>query len=84
VTESMPKWMERFADRLACLRRSQKRLLMLAADLVGLPLVLWSALTLRFGTVNHYVVGTEWVYAVALLTSIPIFIWLGLYRAVIF
>jgi FlaA1/EpsC-like NDP-sugar epimerase len=83
VTESMPKWIERFANRLAHLPRSQKRLLMLGADVVGLPLMMWAAVTLRFGTFHHDVVGTEWVYAVALLTSIPVFIRLGLYRAVI-
>jgi FlaA1/EpsC-like NDP-sugar epimerase len=83
VTESMPKWIERFANRLAHLPRSQKRLLMLAADVVGLPLVLWTALTLRFGTVHHYIAGTEWIYAIAVFTSVPVFVRLGLYRAVI-
>ncbi len=83
MTESMPKWIERFAGALAHLPRSQKRLLMLGADLIGLPLVMWSALTLRFGTVHHYIAGTEWIYATAVLTSIPVFVRLGLYRAVI-
>ena len=83
MTESMPKWIERFANRLAHLPRSQKRLLMLGADVVGLPLVMWAALTLRFGSFDHYIAGTEWIYAIALLTSIPIFVRLGLYRAVI-
>ena len=83
MTESMPKWIERFVNRLSHLPRSQKRLLMLAADVVGMPLVLWSALTLRFGTINHYEPGTEWIYVAVLATSIPIFIRLGLYRAVI-
>jgi FlaA1/EpsC-like NDP-sugar epimerase len=45
--------------------------------------VLWSALTLRLGTINHYVSGTEWVYLAALLTSVPVFVRMGLYRAVI-
>jgi FlaA1/EpsC-like NDP-sugar epimerase len=79
----MPKWIERFANRLAHLPRSQKRLLMLGADVVGLPLTMWAAVTLRFGTIFHEVSGTEWVYAIALLTSIPVFVRLGLYRAVI-
>ena len=63
MTESMPQWIERFVNRLSHLPRSQKRLLMLSADIVGLPLVMWSALTLRFGTVHHYIAGTEWIYA---------------------
>jgi UDP-N-acetylglucosamine 4,6-dehydratase len=83
VTESMPKWIEGFANRLAHLPRAQKRLLMLLADLAGIPLVLWSAITLRLGTIDHEMSDTGWVYAVALFTSIPIFVRMGLYRAVI-
>jgi FlaA1/EpsC-like NDP-sugar epimerase len=83
VTESMPKWVERFANTLAHLPRAHKRLLMLLADAVGIPLVLWAAITLRLGTVNHHVSGTEWVYAAVLLASIAVFARMGLYRAVI-
>ncbi|HTJ16877.1 MAG TPA: nucleoside-diphosphate sugar epimerase/dehydratase [Steroidobacteraceae bacterium] len=83
MTESMPKWIERFANGLAHLPRAQKRLLMLVADVVGIPFVLWAAITLRLGNLAHYVAGTEWIYAAALLTSIPIFVRMGLYRAVI-
>jgi hypothetical protein len=36
----MPQWIERFAGRLAQVPRSQKRLLMLFADVIGIPLVL--------------------------------------------
>src|SRR5262245_50151325 len=79
----MPKWIERFANRLAHLPRSQKRLLMLGADLVGLPFTMWAAVTLRFGTFSPGAACTEWVYAIALATSIPVFVRLGLYRAVI-
>jgi FlaA1/EpsC-like NDP-sugar epimerase len=79
----MPKWIERFASRLTNMPRSQKRLLMLGLDLVGIPLVLWVAITLRLGTVRHSLNGTEWMYATVLLTSIPIFVRMGLYRAVI-
>ena len=61
MTESMPKWIERFANKLAHLPRSQKRLLMLGADVVGLPLMMWAAVTLRFGTFHHDVGGTEWI-----------------------
>ncbi len=84
MTESMPKWIERFANGLAHLPRSQKRLLMLVADVVGIPLVLWSAITLRLrDRPVTTIAGTEWIYAAALLTSIPIFVRMGLYRAVI-
>ena len=83
MTESMPKWIERFANRLAHLPRSQKRLLMLGADMVGIPLVLWSAITLRLGTINQPASGTEWIYVAVLVTSIPVFVRMGLYRAVV-
>ena len=83
MTESMARWIEVFVSRLAQLPRSQKRLLMLVADTIGIPLVLWSALTLRLGTIHHNSVGTEWIYAAALFTSVLVFARMGLYRAVI-
>ena len=83
MTESMPRWIELFVSRLSQLPRSQKRLLMLLADTIGIPLVLWSALTLRLGTIHHNSVGTEWIYVAALLTSVLVFARMGLYRAVI-
>src|SRR4051794_22208878 len=79
----MPKWIERFANKLAHLPRSQKRLLMLAADVSGIPLVFWSAITLRLGTVTHQFIGVEWFYLAALVATVPVFVRMGLYRAVI-
>lgn len=79
----MPKWIERFVNRLSQLPRSSKRLLMLTGDTVGIPVVLWIALTLRMGTIQHHEFGTEWMYVAALLTSVPLFARMGLYRAVI-
>lgn len=79
----MPKWIERLANRLAHLPRAKKRALMLAADAIGIPLVLWCSIGLRLGTLGHHVSGTEWIYAAALLTTVPVFIRMGLYRAVI-
>jgi FlaA1/EpsC-like NDP-sugar epimerase len=83
VTESMPKWLERLAHRLTQMSRSKKRTLMLLADVVGIPLVLWLAITLRLGAIDHVHLDTAWVYGAALLTSVPIFIRMGLYRAVV-
>ncbi|WP_217705422.1 polysaccharide biosynthesis protein [Peristeroidobacter soli] len=82
MTDSVQNWIEDFAGKLGRLPRSQKRLLMLIADTVGIPFVLWSAISLRLGSLQS-VVGTEWIYLAALLTSLPIFIRMGLYRAVI-
>ena len=83
MTGSMPKWIERFANSLAHLPRAQKRLLMLSVDVAGIPLVLWAALTLRFGTTRYDIAGTEWMYLAALFTSVLVFARMGLYRAVI-
>lgn len=83
MTESMPKWIEKFVLRLAQLPRSSKRLLMLLVDAIGIPLVLWSALSLQLGAIQSQAAGVEWIYAAALLTSIPVFARMGLYRAVI-
>jgi FlaA1/EpsC-like NDP-sugar epimerase len=58
-------------------------LLMVVADAVGIPLVLWLAITLRVGSINRAAEGTGWIYAAALATSIPVFVHMGLYRAVI-
>jgi FlaA1/EpsC-like NDP-sugar epimerase len=79
----MPTWIEQFAARLTHLPRSRKRLLMLSVDIVGIPLVLWSSLTLRLGSFDHHAAGTEWIYLFALVTSVPVFVKMGLYRAVI-
>ena len=79
----MPKWIERLANGLAHLPRNKKRALMLGADTIGIPLVLWGSIALRLGRIDHHVPGTEWIYAAALLTTLPVFIRMGLYRAVI-
>jgi FlaA1/EpsC-like NDP-sugar epimerase len=63
------------------LSRARKRLLMLTADIVGLPFVMWIAVSLRSGTVQHPDLGSEWIYVAALLTSVPVFLHMGLYRA---
>jgi len=55
---------------------------MLAADAVFIPGALWSALVLRLGGPPQGLGAEPWLYVAALLASIPIFIRLGLYRAV--
>src|SRR5687768_16508424 len=79
----MPKWIERFAQHLVQLPRSRKRLLMLLADVVGIPCALWCAISLRMGTWGHPIPNWEWLYVAGLATTIPIFVRMGLYRAVI-
>ena len=70
-------------QRAARLPRNTKALIMVLADAVLVPLALWCAIALRVGA---YVSPTE-VHALflsaALFSTIPVFGWLGLYKAVV-
>lgn len=68
---------------LSELPRSTKRLIMLAADVVMIPVALWSALVLKFDRIPLGVPGVRLLCLVALAATIPVFARLGLYRAVI-
>ena len=62
--------------------RSAKRLVVLAMDVVLALLATWLAFSLRLDT-PHWPEGLQWrVYALAPLLATPIFIRLGLYRAI--
>lgn len=63
--------------------RRQKQAVAVAADFVLLVLAFWSALALRFETWNPELMRYGWQMLAAPLLAIPIFIRLGLYRAVI-
>lgn len=63
--------------------RWQKRLLMVATDIVLLPLAVWVAFALRLGTWTPDLKDGWWFLLLAPLLSIPVFARLGLYRAVI-
>jgi UDP-N-acetylglucosamine 4,6-dehydratase len=65
------------------LGRVSKQLVMLAADLVAIPAALWTAITLRTGSPDIHFNSVGTLYIAALLSTIPVFIRLGLYRAVI-
>jgi FlaA1/EpsC-like NDP-sugar epimerase len=63
--------------------RQTKRLLMVAADAVFLPLALYSAFMLRFGELNPDVNHLWWLFVAMPTVSLPVFLRLGLYRAVV-
>lgn len=65
------------------LPRRQKQAIAVAVDFVLLLLAFWSALALRFETLSPNWIGYGWQMLAAPLLAIPIFIRLGLYRAVI-
>jgi FlaA1/EpsC-like NDP-sugar epimerase len=83
VTESMRMWHLRAFRKLLGLPRNQKRLLMLLADLICIPAALWTAMTLKEGTPLHASASDGWLYLAAVFASVPVFIRLGLYRAVV-
>jgi FlaA1/EpsC-like NDP-sugar epimerase len=56
---------------------------MVLADTVAMPAALWTALTLRFGTTAHGDLASDWLYIASVLSSVPIFVRIGLYRAVV-
>lgn len=65
------------------LPRRQKQFVAVVADYVLLVFAFWSALALRFETLSPNYSGYGWQMLVAPMLAIPIFIRLGLYRAVI-
>jgi len=75
--------MERIARRLIALPRAEKRALMLLADAICIPAALWTAVLLKTGELRLGMGATPWLYAAAVLASIPVFVRLGLYRAVV-
>ena len=66
------------------LTRLQKQCIAVCADLLFLPLMFVIALWMRFDTIDHALISQFWVLIIAApMIAIPIFIRLGLYRAVI-
>lgn len=77
------RWMPDTLNLLGKLSRDQKRLAMLAFDAIVLPLAYWSALVLVEETFTPKIGHIWWVFPLITLVTIPIFIHVGLYRAVI-
>lgn len=63
--------------------RRTKQAIVVVTDWVLLSAAFWSALALRFGTWSPVLAGYGWQLVAAPLLAIPIFIRLGLYRAVV-
>lgn len=77
------RWMPDTLNLLGKLSRNQKRLLMVAFDAIALPLAFWSALVLIEETFTPKIANIWWMFPLIPLATIPIFIHVGLYRAVI-
>ncbi|NAW34739.1 polysaccharide biosynthesis protein [Halomonas alimentaria] len=70
---------------IAALSRGKKRLIMVATDLVALPLALWSAYALRLAEwwPERYLQPYWWLFVILPPVGVFIFARLGLYRAVV-
>jgi len=70
--------------KLTELSRNVKMSLLVAIDIIALPAALWVGYFLRLGEAwPHYVAGEWWLFVSAPLVAVPIFIRMGLYRAVL-
>lgn len=66
------------------LSRNTKRILLVAIDFVALPLALWAGYALRLGDFWPLnILDVWWIFIAAPLVAVPIFIRMGLYRAVL-
>ncbi|WP_026305952.1 nucleoside-diphosphate sugar epimerase/dehydratase [Thioalkalivibrio sp. ALMg9] len=71
-------------ESLFKLPRSKKRWLMVMADTVMLPLALWSGFAIRLAEpFPPIMLETWWLFPLVVLVGIPLFVRLGLYRAVV-
>lgn len=79
------KLRRRLHQRVASMSRPAKRAIMIAADLVALPLALWSAYALRFSDFwpEPYITAAWWLFPVLPVVGVFVFARLGLYRAVV-
>lgn len=75
---------EKLRSRLVGLPRRYKRLIQVSTDVVLVWAALWLAFFVRLGEANFVdpLGGHAWLFAVAPLIAIPLFIRFGMYRAV--
>lgn len=81
----MKTTLQNLSYRLANLNRFHKRLIMVIADLIALPLALLSSFALRFAQwwPQPYLSNYWWLFVITPLIGVYIFARLGLYRAVV-
>jgi len=70
-------------DQLLKLPRDVKRFIALSFDLLLIPLALWASFSLRLGEIYIPAGNIRYLFFVAPLIAIPLFVRFGLYRAII-
>jgi FlaA1/EpsC-like NDP-sugar epimerase len=68
---------------LTSLPKSVRNLVMVFADALVLPMALWSAVALRQGQLRLNPAPPLWMYVLAVAITLPVFLKMGLYRAVV-
>ena len=63
--------------------RYKKKLLMLLGDLILIPVALWLAFSLRLGELYRPELEIPYLFMLAPIISVPVFIRFGLYNAII-
>jgi FlaA1/EpsC-like NDP-sugar epimerase len=71
------------AQAILALPRPTKRLIMIAADALAIPMALWAALALKFDRLDPLLERTFAYFLVAIVSALFFFAVMGLYRAVI-
>ncbi len=74
--------MQRSVSRVLQCSRWQKRGIMMIADALILPLLLWGAYALRFSTLQP-LVHDAWLFPIAALTSVAMLYVCGFYRSIL-
>ncbi len=71
-------------EKLNSLSRDARKLLLVVLDFVFLPVALWAGYALRLGEWwPPNITNAWWLFIAAPLVAIPVFIRMGLYRAVL-
>src|SRR4051794_29267389 len=73
----------RFVRNAKFLGRRSKQLLMVLADVIAMPAALWTAFVLRADTTGGSLDPSNWLYIASIAFTVPVFVRVGLYRAVI-
>jgi len=81
----MDKLPATFRERLLALPRGQKRLLQIIFDTLLIWLALWLSFVIRLDSANaaEPFGGHAWLFIAAPIVSLPIFVRLGMYRAIL-
>ena len=65
------------------LGRRAKQMIMVLSDVIAMPAALWTAFLLHTGNISGDIRANTWLYFATIVFTVPVFVRLGLYRAVV-